>query len=90
MPTIHLLIKGKVQGVFFRATARDVADEIGVKGWVRNTEEGDVEAMASGSEEQLQKFIQWCKTGPSQAMVTNVIVTNEKEEHFKNFQVVRR
>jgi acylphosphatase len=42
MPTVHLLVKGKVQGVFFRATAKDVADKMGVKGWVRNTEEGNV------------------------------------------------
>ena len=41
MPTVHLLISGKVQGVFFRATAKDVADEIGITGWVKNTDEGD-------------------------------------------------
>jgi len=90
MPTVHLLIKGRVQGVFFRATARDVADEIGVKGWVKNTEEGDVEAMVTGRETQVQKFIDWCKVGPRKAIVTNVVITNKEEERFDSFQVIRR
>ena len=90
MPTVHLVIKGKVQGVFFRATAKDVADEIGVKGWVKNTEEGNVEVMASGSDAQIQKFIAWCKTGPKRAIVTDVMVANTEEENFKKFEVVRK
>ena len=59
MTTVHLLIKGKVQGVFFRATAKEVADKLGVKGWIKNTWDDDVEAMATGSEEAIQKFIEW-------------------------------
>ena len=89
MPTVHLLIHGKVQGVFFRASAKDVADEIGIKGWVKNTEEGDVEIKASGSHDQLQKFIEWCKLGPKRAIVANVAVTNVDEENFRNFAVIR-
>ena len=50
MPTIHILVKGKVQGVFYRATAKEMADRYGITGWVRNTEEGNVELMASGKE----------------------------------------
>ena len=90
MPTVHLIIKGRVQGVFFRATAKDVADEIGVTGWVRNTEEGNVEIKASGSNEQVQKFIAWCKVGPRKAIVTDVIVTIVEDEVFKSFEVIRR
>jgi acylphosphatase len=90
MPTVNLIIKGRVQGVFFRATAKDVADKIGVKGWVKNSEEGDVEMIASGSEEQLQKFIDWCKVGPRKAIVTDVVVTNKEQENFKSFEVVRK
>lgn len=90
MPTVHLLIKGRVQGVFFRATAKDVADETGVTGWVKNTEEGDVEIMASGSEEQIKNFIAWCKIGPKKAIVTNVVVADTQEENFKSFDVLRR
>lgn len=90
MPAVQLLIRGKVQGVFFRASAKDVADEIGVRGWVKNTEEGDVEILASGSHDQLQKFIEWCKIGPRRAIVTNVEVTNVDEQNFKSFDVIRK
>lgn len=90
MPTIHLIIKGKVQGVFFRASAKDVADALELTGWVRNTEEGHVEITASGTETQLQKFTEWCKEGPPRAIVTDVVVENLADENFKDFRVVRR
>jgi acylphosphatase len=90
MPTIHLIIEGKVQGVYFRATAKDVADEIGVTGWVKNTEEGNVEIAATGNNEQLQKFVEWCRVGPRRAIVTNVQLKNIDEENFKSFEVIRR
>ena len=90
MPTVHIVIKGRVQGVYFRASAKDVADEIGVTGWVKNTEEGDVEITATGSKEQLQKLIEWCKVGPRRAVVTEVSVTDKEETSFKTFDVIRR
>ena len=89
MATVHLRIKGKVQGVFFRATAKEMADKFGVKGWVKNTWDDDVEAMASGSEEAVEKFIEWCKTGPRKAEVEEVIVTRKEETPFKDFSVIR-
>lgn len=89
MPTVHLIIRGKVQGVYFRASAKDVADEIGVTGTVKNTAEGDVEIVATGSDDQLQKFIEWCKLGPKRAIVTNVQIMNVEEKNFKNFEVIR-
>ena len=89
MPTIRVLIKGKVQGVYYRASAKEMAEETGVTGWVRNTEEGDVEALASGTAEQLQKFIDWCRIGPSHARVTNVIVNQEEEQVFEKFRITR-
>ena len=89
MPTLHLLIKGKVQGVFYRATAKDVADELGLTGWVKNTRAGDVEAVVSGSDEQVQKFITWCRKGPRRAEVTEVAATELHEEAFAGFSVVR-
>jgi acylphosphatase len=90
MPTIHLTIKGKVQGVFFRASAKDKADEIGVRGWVKNTDDGNVEAMVNGNKEQLQKFIEWCKTGPPRAVVTDIAITYKEEEIFDGFRVFRK
>ena len=73
MPTIHLLIKGKVQGVYYRASAKEVADRLRVTGWIKNTREGHVEVLASGSEEDVRRFATWCKRGPERADVSEVI-----------------
>lgn len=89
MPTIHLLIKGKVQGVFYRATAKKVADQLTVKGWIKNTQEGNVEAMLTGSDDQLQEFIKWSKIGPEKAHVTHVTVTVKEENIFDDFEIIR-
>lgn len=84
-----MIVKGKVQGVFFRASAQEAAVECGVKGWVRNTEEGDVELMATGSEEALQRFVTWCRQGPRRAVVEDVVVERKEEESFPSFKVIR-
>lgn len=89
MPTQRILVKGKVQGVFFRASAQEAAEECGVKGWVRNTEEGDVELVASGSDEQLLAFVAWCRKGPRRAVVEEVYVELREEELFTSFRVIR-
>ena len=89
MPTIHILIKGRVQGVFYRATARDMAEAFGLTGWIKNTREGDVEAIASGKEDQLQQFVEWCKSGPPQAIVANVAVNRIADETFEKFKIVK-
>lgn len=87
--TVHLLIKGKVQGVFYRASARDVAEQLELKGWIRNTEDDDVEAVACGDPDQVKEFIEWCKKGPSRARVDKVIVTEKEDESFDSFRIVR-
>lgn len=89
MPTIHLLIKGKVQGVFYRASAKEYADELGITGWIKNTSEGDVEAVATGNEEQLRAFEKWCKQGPRRATVSDLITTQQEETTFESFSVIR-
>ncbi len=89
MKTIHLLIKGKVQGVFYRATAKKVADQLGVNGWIKNTKEGEVEVIATGNEEALNEFLNWCKQGPKDAKVTDVVLTTKNPEAFNGFSIVR-
>lgn len=89
MPTLHLLIKGKVQGVFYRATAGKTAKQWGVSGWVRNTKEGHVEIVASGNDEQLKHFVNWCKLGPSLARVDQVEVEETAEQDFEGFEILR-
>ena len=89
MKTIRLIVKGKVQGVFFRATAKDIADELGVKGWVRNLPDRNVEIRATATEESLQKFNEWCKQGPPKAKVDEVIVEELVLEEFNSFRIIR-
>jgi acylphosphatase len=89
MPTRRILIHGRVQGVFFRATARDVAEELGVNGWIRNTEEGDVEAVVSGGTQQLERFIAWCRQGPPRAVVSKVEIEERDDQQFSGFEVKR-
>lgn len=89
MRTVALLIKGGVQGVFYRVSAKETADELGVKGWVKNTENGDVEVIASGTNDAIQAFIAWCWKGPAKAKVETVIVTEKELEVFDSFQIKR-
>lgn len=87
--TVHLLIKGKVQGVFYRASAKDVAEQLCLSGWIRNTKDGDVEAVASGEEDRIKEFIEWCKKGPRKAEVVKVVVTEKENQQYENFRIVR-
>ncbi len=87
--TIHLLIKGKVQGVFYRAAAKDVAEQLDITGWIRNTKEGDVEAVVTGDEDLVKEFVEWSKKGPGKAKVDKVTVTEKEPEQFENFKIVK-
>lgn len=89
MKTVRLTIKGKVQGVFYRATAKDVAEMLGIKGWIRNLPDNNVEITATAAENVLQKFIGWCKQGPPKAKVDEVIVEELNLEEFKSFKILR-
>lgn len=89
MATLHLIIQGKVQGVFYRASTRKMAKELGITGWVRNTPEGYVEIMAHGVDEQVKQFVEWCKKGPSRARVDQVKTENVEEKYFKEFIILR-
>ena len=89
MPTIHLLVKGNVQGVFYRATAKKVAENLQLTGWIKNTKDGNVEAIVTGEEEKLEEFLNWCKKGPQKATVVEVITKQEKETHYNAFEIIR-
>lgn len=67
---LHITVSGTVQGVFFRATACEMANRLGLTGWVRNTEGGDgVEIVAEGDKKKLDEFLPWCAKGPKGARV---------------------
>ena len=81
---VRVVIEGRVQGVFFRAYARDQAAQFKLTGWVKNLPDGRVEAVVEGSCEQVEVFVNWCHTGPVNAKVTGV--TLEKQEYRGEFQ----
>ena len=77
MIQIHLIISGKVQGVFFRDHTKTVADKLDIYGWVKNKPDGTVEVFAEGKETNINSFISWCNKGSTLAKVTNVKITNK-------------
>ena len=89
MPTVHLQITGKVQGVFFRVSAKKVANQLGITGRIKNTDKGDVEAIVSGNKSAIDKFIDWCKHGPDNALVKEVIVKETDDIIFDKFEILR-
>jgi acylphosphatase len=84
--TVHLFVHGKVQGVFFRSSLKNKAEEFSVTGWTRNLSDGSVEALVQGRREQVKKLIDWCHVGPSRAQVEFVreksVETAEIYRHF--------
>lgn len=74
LTTLHLVIHGRVQGVFFRDSMRGEAQRLGIWGWVRNTAQGTVEAMIQGDKAALDQIVQWAHRGPAQAQVSKVEV----------------
>jgi acylphosphatase len=87
---VHLLVEGRVQGVFFRASAQAEAHRLRVAGWVRNRPDGSVELVAEGKRKDLDDLIAWCRRGPRGAEVVNVEVQWEKfTGEFSTFRITR-
>ncbi len=85
-----LRIRGKVQGVFYRESARTEALRLGLTGQVRNLSDGSVAAVVEGSPEALEAFVAWCHRGPPQARVTDVERADEAARgEFSTFTVER-
>ncbi|KUO41730.1 MAG: acylphosphatase [Hadesarchaea archaeon DG-33] len=84
----HMLVSGMVQGVSFRYYTQDLAQRLGVHGWVRNTRDGQVEAMFEGEKEVVERMLEFCRRGPSGASVTNFKVKWENYRgEFSGFEV---
>ncbi len=66
---VHLVVSGRVQGVFFRQSTADTARRLGLRGWVRNLPDGRVEAEAEGERAALETLVEWCRRGPPAARV---------------------
>jgi len=85
----HIKVTGRVQGVFFRKATQEKAYELHVTGWVKNCDDDSVEIFAQGEQNNLNKFVEWCKQGPPRARVENIQITDEEnEDHVTRFSIV--
>ncbi|HYZ11453.1 MAG TPA: acylphosphatase [Actinomycetota bacterium] len=83
----HVFVSGMVQGVFFRYETRERARARGLAGWVRNLPDGRVEAVFEGQQDAVEGMVEWCRTGPRGAEVTDVEAIEESPEGLQGFDV---
>lgn len=86
---LDIVVTGKVQGVYYRASTKQKADELGVKGFVRNEPDGSVYIEAEASPETLKQFVEWCHHGPERAQVLHAEITEASLKNFVEFEVRR-
>ena len=89
MKHVSIQVSGRVQGVFFRASAKKKADELHIKGKVWNNEDGGVSIEAEGEEQNLEQFIVWCRRGPELARVYRCEINESTLQHFDGFIIHR-
>lgn len=85
----EITIKGKVQGVFYRASTRDKATELGISGWCMNLDNGDVLIHAEGERVDLNALLLWCKVGPPKAKVDQVLHRETELKNYSGFRIKR-
>jgi len=86
---LHVLISGRVQGVWYRASTKQKAEELRLTGWVKNTVDGNVEAVFEGDESTVHKMITWCRVGPPLARVADVKILQKRVgSEFTGFVVL--
>jgi acylphosphatase len=90
MKHINIRITGKVQGVSFRATTKAVADQMGVRGIIRNEKDGSVYIEAEGDDVLLEVFLEWCHEGSDRSKIENVDVVPGELKNYQNFEVLKK
>ena len=85
---VHIIVHGQVQGVFFRASAKAQALELGLTGWIRNLSNGTVEVHAEGDQDALDHFIEWCRKGPPSAKVSKCDLDWVTPQAMSNFKIL--
>jgi acylphosphatase len=89
MRRVRVVVSGRVQGVFFRASCADEAARLGVAGWIRNGPGGRVEAAFEGADAAVDEIVAWCRRGPPTARVDGVEVSEETPAGETRFRVTR-
>ncbi len=87
MKCIHLIVSGRVQGVFFRENTRRKAVELGLNGYTKNLPDGNVEIVAEGDEDKIEELIEYIKSGPGVARVSGVKIKHKEPENFDGFEI---
>lgn len=87
---LNITVQGKVQGVSYRATTKAVADQLGVRGLVRNEPNGDVYIEAEAEPMLMEMFVEWCNEGPDPARVTLVTTEEGEVKNYRNFEVIKK
>jgi len=88
MVRAHAVISGQVQGVFYRATTKETAENLGVRGWVKNRSDGNVEAIFEGEKKYVDLVLKWCSEGPLYAKVKRVDISwEEYSDEYHNFRI---
>ena len=87
---VHVIISGKVQGIFYRSFVKENAEELKLTGYVKNAPSNKVEAVFEGQQEQVETMLQRCKKGPKLAVITNMEIKKEKPtKEWKEFRIIR-
>jgi acylphosphatase len=89
MRRVRIQLSGRVQGVFFRASCAQRAEELDLSGWVRNMPGGGVEATFEGTESSVEQMVRWCREGPPLARVDRFEVVDEAPTGRSGFRVTR-
>ena len=87
MRRVRVLVSGRVQGVFFRASCAGRAEELGLSGWIRNVAGGDVEAVFEGTRSAVEQMVRWCREGPPLARVDRIEVVDEPPTGESGFRI---
>ena len=88
MICVHVRISGRVQGVYYRAYTKSQANELGIKGWVRNIPGGGVEAILEGEREKVGELLGLMKAGPAGAMVSGLQISELKCKGYDDFKII--
>ena len=87
MKRVDIRVTGRVQGVFFRVSTQEAAQDLGIRGTVRNERGGAVFIEAEGEEEDLERFVDWCRRGPPAARVDELDIRPREPAGFESFEV---
>jgi len=89
MKTLSIIVSGKVQGVFYRQSTKELAIALELKGHVKNLPDDTVEIVVTGEDEQIDKLVKWCHVGPPKAEVADVVVSELSLQTFDKFVIQR-